>query len=243
MNRLGTFYAPLWALGFLLLLSAPLIAQTKQRVSKEVGEAIRLETEALSLEKQGRILDAEQLYKKSLAIVERELPRDPILAGSFNNFGNFYNRQKRFADAEPLLARAVQMYIGAHGEIHPATVTATNNLGTAYLGLGRLDEAEALYKRALAGAEALEGPNHSVVAFELTYLAEVKFRKGAYVEAEEYLRRSMSILEKALGAEAPHVGAVMHRLAWALKAQRKDKEATELFDRANQIANKNKQVR
>ena len=84
--------------GALLLWQASAFAQSiqGQPVTKEVAEALQLEAQAAALGAQGRAVEAESLYKRSLSIVEQALPNDPVLAGSLNNVGQFYRGQRRF---------------------------------------------------------------------------------------------------------------------------------------------------
>ena len=57
---------------------------------------------------QGRYVDAEPLYKRSLAIREKSLgPDRSEVAESLNNLAFLYNAQARFADAEPLFRRSL----------------------------------------------------------------------------------------------------------------------------------------
>jgi tetratricopeptide (TPR) repeat protein len=57
---------------------------------------------------QRRYADAEPLYKRSLAILERALgPDHPDIATSLNNLAAMYGAQGREADAEPLYKRAL----------------------------------------------------------------------------------------------------------------------------------------
>ncbi len=52
--------------------------------------------------------DAEPLYKRSLAILEKALgPEHPNVAMSFNNLALLYEAQGRYGDAEPLYKRSL----------------------------------------------------------------------------------------------------------------------------------------
>ena len=57
---------------------------------------------------QGRYSDAEPLYKRSIAILEKALgPDHPELAANLNNLGALYQAQGRSADTEALYKRAL----------------------------------------------------------------------------------------------------------------------------------------
>ncbi len=52
--------------------------------------------------------DAEPLYKRSLAILEKALgPEHPNVAMSLNNLALLYEAQGRYGDAEPLYKRSL----------------------------------------------------------------------------------------------------------------------------------------
>src|SRR3954451_2955510 len=84
-----------------------------RRVRKEKGEdapeaAEALNNLALLYRDQGRLTEAEPLYKKAIAISEKALPADhPTLATRYNNLAGLYGAQGRLTEAEPLYRRAL----------------------------------------------------------------------------------------------------------------------------------------
>ncbi|CAM9587498.1 unnamed protein product, partial [Ectocarpus fasciculatus] len=112
--------------------------------------ATGLNNRALLLEAQGKYVHAEPLYERSLAIREKALgPEHPDVAQSLNNraFGRKpYERKSlgpehpdvaqslnnraavgKYAEAEPLYARATEIWEKALGPEHPLVATALNN--------------------------------------------------------------------------------------------------------------------
>src|SRR3974390_617504 len=72
--------------------------------AQSVEEAAQLNQQAIQLYQQGRYADAEPLYKRSLAILEKALGlNDPNVASLLNNLAELYEAQGRYADAEPIL--------------------------------------------------------------------------------------------------------------------------------------------
>jgi tetratricopeptide (TPR) repeat protein len=53
-----------------------------------------------------------------------------------------YQAQGRYAEAEPLLVRAREIYEAALGPGHPSTATSLNNLGSLYYALGDYKQCE-----------------------------------------------------------------------------------------------------
>ena len=66
----------------------------------------------------------------------------------------------QYAEAEPLLQRALQIREKALGPEHPDVATSLNNLAVLYRAQGRYAEAEPLYQRALKIREKALGPEH-----------------------------------------------------------------------------------
>ena len=70
--------------------------------------------------KQGKYAQAEPLYKRSLAIMEKALgPEHPSVATSLNNLALLYQAQGKYAEAEPLYKRALAIVEKALGPEHP----------------------------------------------------------------------------------------------------------------------------
>jgi tetratricopeptide (TPR) repeat protein len=78
---------------------------------------------------QGHYAEAEPLYQRSLAIVEKALgPEHPHVAPILNNLAELYRAQGRYIEAEPLYQRALAIDEKALGPDHPDLATDLNNL-------------------------------------------------------------------------------------------------------------------
>lgn len=123
------------------------------------------EKKAMALYEAGRFAEAEPYAKEALERAEAPyFPEDSVLdflAGfiglgspglgtSLNNLAMIYVRQGRYAEAEPLLKRALAIQEKALGPDHPDVSNSLNNLATLYAGQGRYADADPLFKRALA---------------------------------------------------------------------------------------------
>ena len=88
---------------------------------------------------QGRYADAEPLYERSLAILEKALgPEHLNVAASLNNLAGLYSTQGRYADAKPLYERSLAIWETALGPDHPNVAASLNNLAGLYSTQGRL---------------------------------------------------------------------------------------------------------
>lgn len=133
--RLGTTMAAMFAIGVMLALSVPdLLAQPQAQTTAtktSQGKSSLAEAKA-------------QLSKDDLAGAEKTLWT--VLSSDANNgealtlLGILRGRQERFAEAEALFRRALQ--------IDPKSVVAARNLANALLAQDKTDEAIAQYKQA-----------------------------------------------------------------------------------------------
>jgi tetratricopeptide (TPR) repeat protein len=230
------------AKAYLLCIGA-LEAQTikSQPITKEVALALQQEKQASELAAQGHPVEAERLYKQSLAAIEHSLPGDPILAGSLNNFAQFYRAQRRFPEAAELFNRALAIYAATYGDNHTLSATVINNLAGTYLSDRKFDAAEPLYKRGLAATEKLFGSGHYSVAISLDWLAQTNFFQGRYAEAEAHLKRGITIAEGSTGPDSQLVVSLLDHLVSIVKAQGREQEATALKERAQGIIAKSRQ--
>ena len=173
-----------------------------------------LDAEALQLlgqvrRRQGRQEQAEELYRRALAI-------DPGLAHVHHNLGNLLRVRGRNADALPHFEEAIRL--------KPNYADAHVNRGIALTALDRLDEAEKSYRRALhiqpGSMAAVQG------------LGVLLNRRGKPKEAETLLSRALQQATAAKKPDARQIAGLQHALAMSLKAQQRPEEALALLDGA-----------
>ena len=76
------------------------------------------------------------------------------MATSLNNLATLYQAMGRYAEAEPLFRRGLEIREKQLGEDHPDVATSLNNLADLYQGHGRYAEAEPLYRAAWRSARS-----------------------------------------------------------------------------------------
>jgi tetratricopeptide (TPR) repeat protein len=211
-----------------------------QTISAEVAVALGQEKSAAELAAKGNLAEAEALYKQSLAVVERGMPGDPMLAGSLNNFGQFYRAQRRFSEAADLFNRALTIYVARYGDNHTLTAIVINNLANSYLADRKYDAAEPLFRRGLAASEKLLGSDSGSIAISLDWLAQTHFFLKRPAEAETELKRALAIAEKATGADSRLVAALLDHMISIAKAQGHEQEAAAFKARAEAIIAKSR---
>ncbi|GAB4468194.1 MAG: hypothetical protein OHK0037_25540 [Elainellaceae cyanobacterium] len=157
------------------------------------------------------------------------------LASSLDRLATIYQKQGRYAEAEPLFRRVLQLREQHLGPAHPEVATALNNLALLYQAEGRYYEAEPLFQRALAIDEQVYDPRHLEVATDLHNLAGLYQDQGRYDEAEALYLRSLAIDERFYGVEHPDVATDLHNLAELYQDQGRYDEAEALYLRSLRI--------
>ena len=138
--------------------------------------------------------EAEQLYKRSIAIKEAALgATHPEVALTLNNLAELYRSQRRFDEAEPLYNRALAIDQEALGADHPSLALGLNNLALMHYDQGAYVKAEELLGRALAIEEEAFGRDDPALITTLENYAAVlrELRRGD--EAEELDARARSL--------------------------------------------------
>ena len=192
---------------------------------------------------QDRYPDAEALYQRALAIVEKTKgPDDPEILDALEKLAAIYTGIGRQEDAkaEPLYQRAIAILEKAEGADSPALVKWLNSLGLIYQVLHRNDDAEAVYRRTLEILENANGPDAPEIVPALDKLASLysEFGHQEYAKADPLYQRSLSILEKARGADHPDVVRAINNLASSYVLQRRYDDAAVLYVRALAIRDK-----
>lgn len=155
-----------------------------------------------------------------------------------NQVATYYHDRGQYANAEPLLNRALAIHEMLLKTEDPALALSLNNLAILYNAQGRYAEAEPLYQRSLAIDEKTFGPNDPNVAADLNNLAELYRAQGKYAEAEGLHLRSLAIKETALGSEDTGVAQSLNNIAVLYMEQGRHSEAEPLLKRALLIREK-----
>ena len=102
---------------------------------------------------QGRYAEAEPLYKRMLAIIEKAPeggPEHSSFANGLNSLAELYRAQGRYAEAEPLYKRSLPIYEKVLGPEHPIVAASLENYGALLRETGRSAEANEMEARAKA---------------------------------------------------------------------------------------------
>jgi len=222
-----------------LLVACALLAASPRARAQGLNEARALNDKASQLTLKGRYAEAEPLFKRELAILERTVgPDAPAYSAGLNNLGEVYLRQGRYAEAEPLYRRSLAIRERKLGADSPDTATGLNNLANLLQLQGHFADAEPLYRRTLAILEKVRGPAHPDVASALNNLAELTNKQARYAEAEPLYRRALAIRQKALRPDDPDVATSYNNLAGFYALLGRYGEAEQLFRQSLAILEK-----
>jgi tetratricopeptide (TPR) repeat protein len=161
----------------------------------------------------GNDAEAEEFFRKALAIADRTLgPDNPELMLLLSDLTRLYLRKSAFSSAEPLLLRLLEMK-RSKGEDHPEVATVLASLANVRQSLGSHESAEQLWRRVLEIRERTLAPNHFAIATALEHLGEACAARGKIDEALSTFQRALSIRERTLGAEHPSMRLGRERIA------------------------------
>ena len=154
-------------------------------------------------------------------------------ACSVENSRSASERGRRFAEAEPLFRRALEIHEARYGPDHPYVATDLTNLAGLLRATNRHGEAEPLYRRALTIWEKLYALGiASRWTPALDGLAELLRAASGFGEAEPLYRRALKIDEASHGPDHPNVARDLNNLALLLQITNRHREAEPLFRRA-----------
>jgi CHAT domain-containing protein/Tfp pilus assembly protein PilF len=152
---------------------------------------------ATSYSNQGRLIEAEALYKQCLAKRKIVLGEShPHTLSTMNNLASTYKDQGRHSEAEVLYKQCLDKQKEVLGESNPDTLRTMHSLALVCFNQGRYGEAETSSLRSLAIIQARFGENHPLTVKCLNAIASIYAIQGFVHKAETTYMRVNSILEK-----------------------------------------------
>ncbi|HYV17557.1 MAG TPA: serine/threonine-protein kinase [Verrucomicrobiae bacterium] len=211
--------APFVAAGLVLLLvvafalfaafQARRIAAERDRARREAATASqvslflqRLFDQSHPNNAMGRDLTARQMLDLGTERIDRELADQPdVQATLMQTMGSSYLGLGLYAQAAPLLERAVALRSRIYGAEARETLAAMNDLAMNLHLQGRAAEAEVMYRRTYEGRRKTDGDDDPDTLIPLEGLAWVYAAQGRVQEQEAALRRILEGRERTLGPE------------------------------------------
>ena len=182
---------------------------------------------AILLKDQGKLSEAEPLYREALAGRRKALGDDhPDTLGSVNNFACLLQDQGKLSEAEPLYRKALAGRRKALGDDHPDTLTSLSNFAILLKAQGKLSEAEPLYRDALAGRRKALGNEHPDTLRSVGNFAILLSDQGKLSEAEPLYREALAGRRMALGDDHPSTQQSIANLAHFVREKGRDADCS-----------------
>ncbi len=179
---------------------------------------------------QGKLADAEPLYKDALVMNKRLNKGDhPGTASSLSDLAFLYQAQGKYADAEMLYKDALDMRKRLFKGDHPDTAISLNNLAYLYEAQGKYTDAEMLYKEVLGVYKRLFKGDHPSLATTLDNLAYLYRGQGKYVEAEPLAKNALAMYKRLFKGDHPDVAICLDNLGRLYFEQGKLADAEPLY--------------
>ena len=162
----------------------------------------------------------------------------PSSAAISNNLAWLYQGQGRYAEAEPLVTRSLDLIeksLGTKADYGRALDT----LAKIHEGQGRVSEAENDYRRALEILEASLGDAHESVAATRENLGGLLKSLGRLDEAELLLNQALDTKQRVYGRTNTTLASVLTQLGDLYRTQGKSGAAEAYFLRALAIHKEN----
>jgi tetratricopeptide (TPR) repeat protein len=189
---------------------------------------------ANTLAKQGSYEDAEVLYRRSIAILERAEVPGPRLSYPLMGLGVVYKKQGRYDEAAPLYERAAELAEAAYGPEHSLVAQSLRNLANLEKRRGNPARARELVGRAVRAIEARLGDAHPELGSALVDLGDIERALGDTEAARRAYARAIEIYDAAAHPEAGLANALVGLGNVALSAGELE-DARVRFERAREL--------
>ncbi|HTQ56738.1 MAG TPA: tetratricopeptide repeat protein [Bryobacteraceae bacterium] len=186
-------------------------------------------TLAAELHQQANQVDqAVDLLKRAVQEWNMALPGDPGCLPALEALAGIYRDRSQYADAEPLLERAIRLREVASGPETAELIQSVDSLAYVKFGLEKYSEAEPLYKRLLELWQKNAGEDHPMVALTYDKMAEFYAFQHRYEEAEKAATAALDMRARTYIASLNQTGRV-------LLMEAKLDDAADLYRRTEQI--------
>lgn len=190
----------------------------------------------------GRMLEAENLHRESLAIYRKRLRgTDRRIAWSLRGMVFALRDQKKFDEAARFAREETDLILkmGANAVSFPDILESLGDLVDALKEQNKLGEAESACREALALSKKQNGGTYDTsVAACLQILGKTLVAEGKLGEAESALREALELRFKLQGNQHPDIRGPIAELIGVLDKQGKIDEAEKLCVEAKDLAQK-----
>ena len=163
----------------------------------EPGDSLALASELVGLGQvhhfQGRLAEAEALFRTVLRQMSEAGVRRPLRAMVIHDLGVVLADQERYPEAERLHGEALALWGDLFPRGHPEEARSYEAMARAVERQGRWVEADSLYREAIARWRGQYGDNHSQIATIHANRANLSYFAGDFEAAAQAYRDGISI--------------------------------------------------
>ncbi len=135
---------------------------------------------------------------------------------------DLYESQGKYADAEVLYRRIVDIKETALGPDDPELANDLFNLGLLCYAQDKYAEAERLLHKTLSLEEMFFGKDNTELATTLDALAQLYYEQGKYAQAVEACKRALKLCGQRPAGEGVRPGSGLFELAEFMAGQERD---------------------
>jgi CHAT domain-containing protein/Tfp pilus assembly protein PilF len=185
---------------------------------------------------QGRLVDAEPLFKEALEINKRVYKTDHSeISSSLNNLAYLYYYQGRYSDAERIWLESLEMDRRIYKGDNLSISFVLNNLGNLYKDQKRYLESEIVFKESLEISQRICHSDHEVIAASLNGLGCLYFEMDKLKESETNYIAGLEMFKRLNKGDYRGVATTMNNIADLYASQDRFVEAEEYLKKALEI--------
>lgn len=180
--------------------------------------------------KLGRLDSAQAWFEEGIPRCDRVFgPEDPRTAVALRCYGNLLLEQGRYAEAEPLLLRGIEISKSHSAKLDSPTLELLMTLTSLYHQRGDPGKALPLGIETFEGLQALYGPDHHLTLVMANNLSVIHLELGNLDKAEKLAVANLEGHRRALGEEHPNTLLVQRNLGNLYRRLNRFAEAEELL--------------
>ncbi|MFN0152381.1 MAG: tetratricopeptide repeat protein [bacterium] len=208
-------------------------ARERDRASVMAGFLVDIFRIADPSESRGNTVTAREILDQARDRITADAKMDPAQrADLMDTMGMVYRALGLYADAKPLVAKALDLRREVYGETHESVAASLDNLASVAQEEGDLATAETLFCRALESRERILGESHPLTNDSATNLGVLLHQQARYQESEALLRRALAARQAQEPRDDARLAEALSNLASSREEQGDYSEAERLHREA-----------